>query len=207
MKREPPLSERFKVNIPKGKSGDWRIEQFTVEDGIQLWRLQQTGRVGPKPGETYTRLIRDKAYDPMMSDTPDEIWDLVGVYLALKEFWVSHVLINGLGLGVVLKMALAQPHIQHIDVVEIEPDVIKLVAPSYDDPRVQIHQADAYTIAWPKGYGWSLAWHDIWPDICTDNLEGIGKLHRRYGRRTQWQGSWQREYLRYLRRRDQSNGW
>ena len=207
MEREAPLSERFKVDVPEGKSGKWAIEKFTVEDGIHLWRLQMSGRMGPKVGETYTRLRHDKAYDPMMSDTPDEIRDLIGAYLAFKESWVSHVLINGLGLGVALKMALAQTHIKHIDVVEIEPDVIKLVAPSYNDPRVQIHEADAYTITWPKGYGWSVAWHDIWPDICTDNLEGMGKLYRRYGRRTQWQGSWQREQLQRLRRHERNAGW
>ena len=143
----------------------------------------------------------------MMSDTPAEIRDLIEPWLKFKEPWVDRVLINGLGLGIVLKMALAQPHIQHIDVVEIEPDVIKLVAPSYDDPRVQIHAGNAYTIKWPKGQEWSVVWHDIWPNICTDNLEGMGTLHRRYGRRVVWQGSWQREYLQYQRRREQSCGW
>ena len=163
--------------------------------------------MGPSVGETYTRLRHCKAHDPMMSDTPDEIRDLITPYLQFKEPWVSHVLINGLGLGVVLKMALAQPHVQHIDVVEIESDIIKLVAPSYEDTRIHIHEADAFTITWPKGYGWSVAWHDIWPDICTDNLEGMGKLHRRYGRRVQWQGSWQREALQSLRRRERNMGW
>lgn len=199
------LSEQFKVDIPEGKSGEWAIEKFTVEDSFQLMRMM--GRA-PKVGETYTRLMRDKSYDgPMMSDTPAEINDLWEPYLWFKEDWVSHVLINGLGLGVVLKMALSQPHIQHIDVVEIDPDIIKLVAPSYPDSRVHIHEADALTIQWPKGYGWSVAWHDIWSGICTDNLETMGTLHRRYGRRTQRQGSWQREYLQYKRRQERDNGW
>jgi len=197
------MAERFKVDVPEGQSGDWQVEKYAPEECVQLWRLELQGRA-PKVGETYTRLIREKAWDPMMTDTPAEIRDLIGVYLAFKEPWVTHVLINGLGLGVVLKMALEQPHIQHIDVVEIEPDIIKLVGPSYPDPRVQIHEADAYTIEWPKGYGWSVAWHDIWPTICTDNLEEMGKLHRKYGKRTQWQGSWMRETLQSIKRRERS---
>ncbi len=205
---ETPFTEQFMVDVPEGKSGEWAIQKFIIEDDIRLLRIQmkEPSRV-PKVGETYTQLMQDKAYDPMMSDTPAEIRDLIEPWLKFKEPWVDRVLINGLGLGIVLKMALAQPHIQHIDVVEIEPDVIKLVAPSYDDPRVQIHAGNAYTIKWPKGQEWSVVWHDIWPNICTDNLEGMGTLHRRYGRRVVWQGSWQREYLQYQRRREQSCGW
>lgn len=206
--KEAPLSERFRVNIPEERSGKWFVEKFTVEDGIALLltNLKSPSR-GLRAGETYTRLMHDKAHGPAMSDTPAEIRDLVEPYLYFKKPWVNSVLINGLGLGIVLKMALAQPHIQQIDVVEIESDIIKLVAPSYDDSRVQIHEGDAYSIQWPKGQGWSVAWHDIWTDICTDNLEGMGKLHRRYGQRVVWQGSWQREYLQYLRRSERNRGW
>ena len=199
--REKPVSQRFKVDVPAGRSGDWQVQRFTMEKSIQVYRLEMVARA-PVIGETYTQLIRDKSWGPMMSDTPAEIRDLAPARFAFKKPWVSHVLINGLGLGVALKMALEQPHIEHIDVVEIEPDIIKLVAPSYPDPRVHIHEADAYTIEWPKNYGWSVAWHDIWPDICADNLEGMGKLHRKYGKRVQWQGSWQRENLKARKRRE-----
>jgi hypothetical protein len=198
---EQTLAEKYKVDIPEGQSGDWRVKRFTIENDMRLWRLQLQGRA-PKEGETYTRLIHNSAHDPVMSDTPAEIGDLIPALIAFKETWVTHVLINGLGLGIVLKMALAQPHVEHIDVVEIEPDIIKLVAPSYPDPRIHIHEGDAYTIQWPKGMSWSVAWHDIWPTICTDNLEGMSKLHRRYGKRVQWQDSWMRDYLKAQQRRE-----
>ncbi len=204
-KRETPLSEQFKVDVPEGRSGEWFIEKFTVEDSFHLTMMMARA---PKAGEAYTRLMRDKSWDnPMMSDTPAEINDLWEPYLTFKEPWVDRVLINGLGLGVVLKMALAQPHIQHIDVVEIEPDILNLVMPSYNDPRIQVHLGDAYAIQWPKGLKWAAAWHDVWPNICTDNLEGIGTLHRRYGKRVRWQGSWQREHLQGQRRRERNMGW
>jgi hypothetical protein len=50
-------------------------------------------------------------------------------------------------------------------------------------------------------------WHDIWLDLCTDNLEGMGKLHRKYGRRTDWQGSWEKDRLLSHRRREKARGW
>lgn len=195
--------DRYKVEIPEATSGEWSVEKFTVEDGF---RLRMDPRA-PTVGETYTRLMRDQRYDPVMSDTPAEIRDLLYVKLELQRPSVKTVLINGLGLGIVLKMALEQPHIERLDVVEISPEVIRLVAPYYDDPRVSIHQADAYILQWPTGQRWDVVWHDIWDDICTDNLEGMGKLHRRYGRRCEWQGSWQREYLQYRKRQERDRYW
>ena len=44
--------------------------------------------------------------------------------------------------------------------------------------------------------------HDIWDDICLDNLETMATLHRKYGRRCDWQGSWKRDWLKYQQRRE-----
>ena len=123
-----------------------------------------------------------------MSDTPDEkrghyrfVWSAKG-----------HVLINGLGLGMVLGAVLQNPAVTKATVVEISPDVIALVAPSYRDPRVSIVCGDALTIEIEKGAKFGAVWHDIWDNICADNLEAMKTLHRRYGRRAEWQGSWAR---------------
>jgi hypothetical protein len=45
-------------------------------------------------------------------------------------------------------------------------------------------------------------WHDIWDSICEDNLDQMKTLHRRYGRRCDWQGSWGRDTIEALRRAD-----
>jgi hypothetical protein len=88
----------------------------------------------------------------------------------------------------VLSVILDQ--VTHVTVIEKSPDVIKLVGPSFADPRVTIIEADAYTYQPPKGIRYNAVWHDIWDNICGDNTEGMGKLHRKYGRRTDWQDSW-----------------
>jgi spermidine synthase len=93
----------------------------------------------------------------------------------------------------VLNAALRKPEVEHVTVVEQSEDVIKLVASHYEGPRVTIVHADAMTYQPPTGAKFGAVWHDIWDDICADNLDEMKILHRRYGRRTVWQGSWARE--------------
>lgn len=196
------MRDMITVDIPEGRSGDWRVEHFEIPTGpdIQSMRCARDGR--PVIPGIFTRLMRDRDWAPVMSDTPAEVEDhLPFIYQAR-----GRVLINGLGLGVVLKGLLQEGKVEHIDVVELEQDVINLVWPTYqDDPRLAIHHADAYTIEWPKGtrwdYIWHDIWHDIWPTICADNLEGIARLKRKYARMCGWQGAWLEDRLRYLKHR------
>lgn len=116
----------------------------------------------------------------------------------------GHVLLNGLGLGMVLGAVLQKEEVEQVTVIENSPDVIALVADHYRiDPRVSIILADAFIWTPPKGAFYDCVWHDIWPAICSDNLPEMIKLHRKYGRRCDWQGSWCRAECE--RRRDQWN--
>lgn len=194
--------DQYKVDVPEGQSGKWRVERFTVRphDLHESLRLIKTGR--GVPAGVYTGLYHGRSI--VMSDTPDEIRDhLHFIYRAH-----GRILVHGLGLGMVLKALLLKPEVTHVDVVEKSADVLALVGPSYSDPRVSIHHGDAYSFQFPPGTRWNYAWHDIWPDICTDNLNGMSKLHRRYGRRVDWQGSWCRErVLRHARAEKREYRW
>lgn len=86
-------------------------------------------------------------------------------------------------------------NVQSITVVELSTDVITLVAPHLD-PRIKVVHGDAYTWQPPKGIRYSVVWHDIWPTLSSENLEGMTKLHRKYGRRCDWQGSWGKELIK-----------
>ena len=132
-----------------------------------------------------------------MSDTPDELRDLSD----FKYHCFGNVLINGLGLGCAVDIALASPRVTDITVVEIEPKVIDLYAKHHvADPRLSIRCADALTWKAKRSTRWDSVWHDIWDDICPDNLVEMKILHRRYGGRCDWQGSWCRyECQRALR--------
>jgi spermidine synthase len=91
-------------------------------------------------------------------------------------------------------MVLEKPEVERVTVIEKSEDVIVLVAPSFSkDNRVQIILADAFEYQPPKGVRYGAVWHDIWDTICGDNLPSMHRLHRKYGRRTEWQNSWCRE--------------
>ena len=191
------IYEQYKVNVPEGQSGDWKVSKFTVsKNDPRAISYALHGR--PVPQGTYTRLVKKGAFGPMMSDTPAEIDDHLDFIYRAK----GRCLLNGLGLGVVLKALLAKPEVIHIDVVENNQDVINLVWNTYKyGNRVTLYHANAYTIQWDKGTTWDCAWHDIWRSICTDNLPEIAKLKHKYAGKVKWQKAWVEDLLRDYRRR------
>lgn len=188
---------QVEIKVPDGQSGDWKVETFVVsEEAARFASLRaaiNTGR-GGLPAGTYRKLTRNGTI--IMSNTPDEINDnRMFVYNAK-----GHVLINGLGLGVVLEMLLKKDKVEKITIIENSEDVINLVGPTYkDNPKVNIIHADAFEYKPPKGEKYDAVWHDIWDYICGDNVEEMKKLHRKYGRRTKWQASWCRKQCEYNR--------
>ena len=181
------------VIVPDGKSGDWSVETFTIsEHDASMFNMRaalQSGGRGAKSG-TYKKLVRNS--EVIMSNTQAEIRDHLWFISTAKEG--GHILINGLGLGVALTAILESDKVESITIIEKSEDVIKLVSPTFkDDSRVKIIHADAFEWKPPKGIRYSAVWHDIWDYICEDNLPEMHKLHRKYGRRTDWQGSWARD--------------
>ena len=175
--------------IPDGQSGNWKVETFVVpEHSIENMRLlfQPGGRV-VRPGK-YTKLTHNGTV--VMSNTPSELRD--HSYFVYKA--KGKVLINGLGLGCCLSEVLEKKEVESVTVIEISQNVINLVAPFFlPNPRFEIVHADAFTWKPPKGIRYGAIWHDIWNDICEDNLPEMTKLHRKYGKLTDWQGSWAKE--------------
>ena len=180
-----------KVDLPDMENGEWRISHFTPEhpDMYALFH----GRLSVEVGETYTRLHR--GHTLVMSDTPAEMRD----HYAPVRNASGICLINGLGIGMVLKNILLKPDVTKVYVIEISQELIDLVSPYYDDPRVEFICCDAYEYQPPKGIRYNMVWHDIWDTICEDNLPEMTKLHRKYGRRTDWQGSWCKDTCLRLR--------
>jgi len=185
------------VNIPDAQMGEWKVEKFTVSEedarffNLRCFMHRDFDRM-IVPG-TYTKLTyRDFI---IMSDTPAEKRDHLGIVKRAR----GRILINGLGLGVVLQAILLKPEVYKVDVVEISEEVIWLVAPYIGDERVTIYHADAFTWKPPKGVRYNVIWHDIWYTLSEDNLSEMKKLHRRYGRKCDWQGSWGRDCLKSRR--------
>lgn len=176
---------KVEIDVPDGVSGDWRVETFEVQDKelSQVLLMIKSGR--GVPAGTYKRLMRGKTV--VVSNTPDEISDFRRFVYRAK----GSILVNGLGLGVLLKALLGKPDVTDITVIEKSNDVIKLVSETYlKDNRVTIINADAFEYKPPKDKKYDAVWHDIWDYICGDNLPEMKKLHRKYGRKTIYQESW-----------------
>jgi hypothetical protein len=188
---------KIDIDIPDGKSGEWKIKTFTVsEDDAKRFNITELFAFSTRtiePG-TYKKLIRGNVI--VMSNTSAEIRD------HSEFFWQAkgNILINGLGLGVAVKHLLTKKEVKHITVIEKSSDVIKLVASYYKDSRVSIINADAFEFQSKKGFKFDCVWHDIWDEICSDNLPEMHRLHRKYGRKAHWQGSWCRYQCERLRK-------
>ena len=204
---------RYQVHYPEASVGKYHIQHFTIkrDDETRAKILLREGLDRDTGHGQFTRLVEEtpddddgnsfrgkdgKWYRVWMSDTRAEIMEHSPM---INKLWWSGVkpdkdiLINGLGLGVVVHAALEAKGVRHIDVVENNDDIIRLVRPCLPADKVTIHPDDAYTIQWPRGKRWDLAWHDIWPTITDDNLPEMDRLIAKYKHRVGWQGCWQRD--------------
>jgi len=192
--------EKYQVDVPEGQCGHWRIERFSVsekEAGLErILSLSHGGRA--VPSGAYTRLMRGNCL--VMSDTPDEIRD----HFELLRRAEGRVLIHGLGLGMAVQGCLINHNVGHVTVIEKSSEVIALAGAHYLErfgtERLEIIPGDAFAWKPPRGARWDCVWHDIWDDLCTTNLTEMHTLHRRFGRRCNWQGSWGRWQCERARR-------
>lgn len=203
--RDAPLNmRRYHVSVPTGRSGAITVERFVVtEYSPENLRLALHGRTPISPG-LYTKMCENGAI--WMSDTDEEIETHQPAFAAFfRAPPESRVLIHGLGLGMIVQEAIRTPNIRKIDVVELNPDVIRLVAPHYQrmaekhDKTLTIIEANCFTYRWPVHSRWYAVWHDIWQSYGEDNLGEMDFLKRSFGHRTRWQGCWGQETCRRIR--------
>ncbi|MEN6313275.1 MAG: rRNA adenine N-6-methyltransferase family protein [Clostridiaceae bacterium] len=185
--------------IPENKVGCARIEHFIVDKhGSELSMLRREY----VPEGKYTRLIVNGHI--MMSNTPME----KGTNIDVIRFSHGKVLIAGLGIGMILTEILENEKVESVTVIEKYKDVIDLVAPSFNSPKLKIIHADIMEWKPDKGDYYDTIYFDIWPDICTDNLDEIKTLHlrARYWKNKSnphvWVDSWMYAELKRQRYRD-----
>ena len=194
----------IKINIPDNKIGYWAIDTFTIsKTQAHHFNMGQLfaghGERSIHPG-TYKRLLFGN--NTIMSNTPAEIRDHIHFIRKAQQVG-GHILINGLGLGMCVFGILQNGvRIEKITVVELNEEVIQLVSPYIKDPCVEIIHFNAFDYKPPKNIRYTCVWHDIWMGMRSDNLVEMGRLHRKYGRRTDWQGSWGKEICQYQKRQE-----
>ena len=210
-----PYPDPFtKVCIPNQVVGDWWVQTFTVaEEDVSMMNLRASIDRRPLrilPPGTYTLLGTANGDGKVkgglvMSDTPSEAWEHMAPIHHLRKLdrkaIKPRILVNGLGLGLLLKSLLTFKTVELIRVIELQPEVIQMVAPRYRCSRVEIVEGNALEYRPDKGERFDMVWHDIWSDhLNSDTISESHALHRRYGRLANWQESWSREYYESDRR-------
>lgn len=177
---------KIDLNLKEGQKGDWKLSQFTVTEAeAAMYCFLYTFNNYPEriiTAGTYWRLTKSGYL--CMTNAPVEIRN----HTQFINKASGNVLIAGLGLGMVVRALLDKGTCEHITVVELSQDVIDLVGPSYNDPRVEIVCCDIFKFK-PKMH-YDYAWFDIWPDISGDNFPQMKKLHRKFAVHVSNRDSW-----------------
>jgi hypothetical protein len=155
-----------------------------------IWAIERM--VFTKPHEqrligwpSYTRLVHGCG-DVVMEDSWTELRKHLPIWLAAS----GRVLVTGLGLGCVVRGLLAKPDVTHIDVIEIDRHILRVIGDQFaSEPRVTFHHADALRFPVPHRYTWDFGWHDIWDEEHLHVLHA--KLLKRFHRACGRQGAWQ----------------
>jgi hypothetical protein len=204
--------------IPPGIAGRARIVHFNVSEEDAKFSQMRAAMKADRDLEVsagkYVRLVIKNSHSGIgytaMSDTQMEKRTNIEFLIQAR----GHILVAGLGLGLILIPALKKDIVESIEVIEKYPDVIQLVEPHlriYLDrkcnKKLTVTQGDIFEWKPPKGKKWDTIYFDIWQDVCEDNLEGITRLKRKFARRLNrknpdcWMGAWKEDDLRYWRRR------
>src|SRR3954451_14229975 len=120
--------EYFHSEVPAGACGAWVIEKVSIPERSYAPATDPSPDCFKfRPG-IYTCLRREATQ--FMTDLYDEWWtQREGIAQALRRG--GDVLVTGLGLGLVAEAMLRPPasNVQRVTVVELSPDVVRLVKP------------------------------------------------------------------------------
>jgi len=128
----------------------------------------------------------------MMSDTAMERISNTNIVNEAR----GKVLIAGLGIGLIIQAMLEKEEVTEILVIEKYQDVIDLVKPKFNNPKLKIVCADIFKYIPASKY--DIIYFDIWPIINTENLEEIETLENKYTpflNENGFMDSWLKDYL------------
>ena len=148
---------RITVNIPQGVSGDFEVAHYTNTTTDNMWQLYLDMK--QESNLNYCVLLHSDCDMPIMQDSEAE-------YREHQWLWdnaTGHVLIGGLGIGMVNVALLTNPNVTSVTIIENSQDVLNLVWPHCaKDNRFNLIQADIETWNPPSGSQWDIAWFDTW---------------------------------------------
>lgn len=186
------LAARVPRSLPPQEFGLWQIERIAA-DGAAINPREKSMGALMVGFPDYTLLRRFTCAnihlahgEIVMEDSVIELSRHLPIWMAAR----GRVLVTGLGLGCVVRGLLANPMVRRIDVVEIDPDIVRVIGPEFAaDPRVMIHLGDALKIRWSPDTRFDFAWHDLWKEgrgLQLMHAELIIRLRGIAGRQGAW---------------------
>jgi hypothetical protein len=182
--------------IPEGTSGRWTVKKHTFKQ--DFWARNPDPDLMDEiiPAGTYTSLhcmtesTMHLIGELIMHDVPHELKTHLNFMLRAR----GRVLINGLGLGCVVRGVLKNPEVTHVTVIERSRDVLKLVQPYMPKTgRLIIIKADALRYAEETKEKFDCAWNDLWNDEDKEE-RALALIHAdlmvKLRRKVQFQGAW-----------------
>lgn len=137
--------------------------------------------------------VDDSWDDTWMSDTPMEHnTNYDGLYQAKGD-----ILVIGLGIGMLSLAMCRKKEVRSVTVLEIEPEVVQLVAPHVRHRKLRIILADGKQPP-IRGRNFDLIYLDIWPTICSDNwpeMKPLLAMYRRHRRQGGVVDGWLKDYV------------
>lgn len=178
--------------VPPGKLGRIEVKHFTITESEAKFAALRAACGHPdelvQAGDYVSLYV---GHTLVMSDTQHE----QRTSLPFVKAATGEVLVAGLGLGMVLVPVLKKPEVTRVVVVEKEPDVVALVAPHVESPKLLVVVGDIHQWTPPRGTKYDSIFFDIWANVCLDHLDDMNKLHHRFQRYLRpggWMDSWKR---------------
>lgn len=178
------------VDLPEMQVGDWTVAHLSVPAGKPIPTFDR-GLVRFSE-DVVIRQLRHKG-KLWMSDSPSEREDMAEMAQAANG---PHVLVAGLGMGLVAAMLADRPDIERVTVVEIASEVIEIIRPHLSSRKIEVVRADFRQ--WIKEANtdcYSFVILDIWGHISLEDIRDMVGLWA--ATKIRWGKIWGLENLLY----------
>jgi spermidine synthase len=175
--------------LPLGEFGLWKLARVNFTDDTAFGAASIMFNGWPSY-HVLGRMTEAKMHlewgDIVMLDNRPELVK----HLPILMNAAGRVLVSGLGLGCVVRGLLSRKQVEHVDVIEIDRQILDRIGPEFSgNDRVTLHHADA--LQFPlNGQRWDWAWHDLY-----DEHRALQILHAdlimRFHHHVRHQGAWQ----------------
>ena len=173
-------SSRVPASLPEQSFGLWGIYRTSCQHHVAGCSTMTV--------LTYMSMATAHLYgDTVMEDSLRELSRHLPILIAAK----GRILITGLGLGCVVRGLLCKPEVEHVDVVEIDKSILRVIGIEFEDnPRVTLHHYDAFEFPILSKDRWDYAWHDLYHESSFELTKMHTSLMHRFCKNVGKQGAW-----------------